>query len=160
MESYVDLCKKLAVEGMEGFLKVFSFVPDDKLTWTPAPTAKSALHIGAHTALYSGRFARMIGDKKLPEIDNIEEWVRQRTERELAVTSRAEVERIFRAGTDEVIASLESLTAEDIELQLESKFGPSASMRWLMRLPGIHAESHTGQIDYLQTCWDDQVVHF
>jgi len=65
MEGIVTSCKESAVHGMEHFLMLLSFVPDDKLNWTPTPTAKSALRIAAHTALYAGRFARMMRDRKL-----------------------------------------------------------------------------------------------
>jgi hypothetical protein len=160
MESLVDIAKKSAVDGMDRFLKVFSFVPDDKLTWTPTPTAKSAMRIAAHTSLYAGRFAHMIKSGGLPKHDNLEEWIAQRNAAEVAVTSRAEVESIFRKGTDEVLAALDSLTPEMIGATLDSGFGWSVPMTWLMTLPGIHAISHGAQIDYLQTCWDDQEVHF
>jgi hypothetical protein len=160
MESLIASCKKSAVEGMEEFLKDFSFVPDAKLAWTPTPTSKSAIRIAAHTALYAGRFASMIRDRKLLQIDNLAEFLAQRNASEEAVTSRAEVESIFRKGTDEVLAALDSLTPEEIETTLDSGFGWSVPMTWLMNLPGRHATAHAGQIDYLQTCWDDQEVHF
>src|SRR5689334_11583370 len=102
MESVVEASKKGAVDGMEEFLKVFSFVPDDKLTWTPTPTAKSAIRIGAHTALYAGRFARMIEARELPGGDNLSERLARRTAEEIAIKTREEVERIFRKGTAEV----------------------------------------------------------
>ena len=160
MESLVASCKESAVWGMEHFLKVFSFVPDDKLTWTPTPTAKSAIRIAAHTALYAGIFARMIEERKLPASDNLTEWLAQRNAEEAAISSRTEMESIFRKGTDEVIAALDSLTPEAIGTALESGLGWSMPMTFLMNLPGTHAMGHTGQIDYLQTCWDDQEVHF
>lgn len=144
---------------MEHFLKVFSFVPDQKLNWTPTPTAKSAIRIAAHTALYAERFARMIQDRKLAAVDNLEEWLAQRNAEEAAVTSRMEIEGFFRRGTEEVIAALDSLTPEDIEISLDSGQGWSMPMTFLMNLPGFHATLHAGQIDYLQTCWDDQEVH-
>src|SRR5437899_11051128 len=105
MERVVASCKESAVQGMEYFLRNFRFVPDDKLTWTPTPTAKSAIRIAAHTALYAGRFARMIKDRKLPASDNLAEWLAQRNAEEAAITSRAEIETIFRKGTDEVVAA-------------------------------------------------------
>lgn len=160
MESLVASCKKSAVEGMGEFLKDLSFVPDDKLTWTPTPTAKSAIRIAAHTSLYAARFARMIRERELPGGADLDKWLAQRNAEEAAVTSRAEVESIFRKGTDEVLAALDSLTPEAIETSLESGLGWSAPMTWLMRLPGLHAISHAAQIDYLQTCWGDQEVHF
>ena len=160
MADLVAPYKESALHGMEHFLKVLSFVPDDKLTWTPTPTAKSAMRIAAHTALYAGRFARMIGDRKLPSHGNLEEWLAQRNAVEIALTCRVEMEEIFRKGTAEAVAALDSLTAEGIGATLPSGPGGPVPMTFLMNLPGLHAIAHAAQIDYLQTCWDDQVVHF
>src|ERR1044071_4931325 len=128
MESLVAVSKESAVRGMEHFLKVFSFVPDDKLTWTPTPTAKPAIRIAAHTALYAGRFARMIENRKLPASDNLTEWLAQNNAEEAAVTCRTEMETIFRKGTEEVIAALETLTPEEIGSTLDSGLGWSMPM--------------------------------
>ena len=160
MDSSVASCKELAVEGMEEFLKTFSFVPDDKLTWTPTPTSKSAIRIAAHTALYAGRFARMLVTRKLPVSDNLAAWIAQRDAEEIAITNRADIEAIFRQGTEEVLAALDSLTPELIAAPLDFGIGFTPPMTFLMNLPGTHALSHAAQIDYLQTCWDDQEVHF
>ncbi len=160
MEDLVGSCKKSAVEGMEYFLRNFSYIPDEKLTWTATPSAKSAIRIAAHTALYAARFARMMREGKLPAVDNLTEWLAQRNAEEAAVTSRTEMETLFRQGTDEVIAVLDSLTPEAIASSLDSGLGWSMPMSRLMKLPGWHATLHAGQIDFLQTCWDDQEVYF
>jgi hypothetical protein len=159
VESLISSCKKLAVDGMEEFLKTFSFVPDDKLTWTPTPTAKSAIRIAAHTALYAGRFARMIETRKLPFTDR-EEWIARRNAEEAAIVNRTDIEVIFRRGTEEVLAALGLLTPETITSPLDFGIGYSPPMTFLMNLPGMHSISHAAQINYLQTCWDDQEVHF
>lgn len=144
---------------MEYFLRNFSHVPDEKLSWTPTPTAKSAIRIAAHTALYAGRFARMIRDRRQPAPENLNEWLAERDAEEVAITSREEVETIFREGTAEVLAALDTLTPEDLEMSLDSGQGWSMPMKQLIGLPGFHATLHAGQIDYLQTCWDDQRVY-
>lgn len=144
---------------MEFFLRNFKHVPDDKLNWSPTPTAKSPLRVAAHTALYAGRFASMIRNRKLPSPDNLAEWVAANEAEEIAITSREEMERIFRQGTDEVIAALDSLTPEEVEMTIVSDQGFSMPMTQLMGLPGWHATLHAGQIDYLQTCWDDQEIY-
>ena len=144
---------------MDIFLRNFSKVPDDKLTWVPAPTAKSALRIAAHTALYAGRFAKMIRDQALPLPSNISEWVAQRDAEEEAITDRGQIETIFREGTAEVLAALDALTEEDINVVIDSGQGWTMSMRYLITLPAWHTANHTGQIDFLQTCWDDQHVY-
>lgn len=141
------------------FLRNFSHVPDDKLTWTATPTAKSALRIAAHTSLYAARFAKMIRDRKLPTPDNLETWLAEREAEELAITSREQVEDAFRKGTDEVLAALDSLTPDEVAMTLDSGQGWTMPMSFLMGLPGWHATLHMGQIDFLQTCWDDQQVY-
>ncbi len=141
------------------FLRNFSYVPEDKLTWTPVPTAKSALRIGAHTALYAGRFASMIRERQLPAPENLTEWLAERDAEEIAITSREEMEMVFRSGTAEVLEALDTLTPEEVEGTLTSAQGWSMPMKQLMGLPGWHATLHLGQIDYLQTCWDDQQVY-
>ncbi|MFZ4508451.1 MAG: DinB family protein [Fimbriimonas sp.] len=155
----IESSKQRAVSNMEFFLRNFAHVPDDKLNWTPTPTSKSAIRIAAHTALYAGRFAAMIRNRALPQPENLSEWLAQRDAEEKAVTSREEMEQIFRAGTAEVLAALETLTPEEVESTLASAQGWSMPMKLLIGLPGWHATLHAGQIDYLQTCWDDQEVY-
>ncbi len=159
MQDLVASCKKSAVQEMEMFLRNFAHVPDDKLTWTPTPSAKSAIRIAAHTALYAGRFARMIQERKVPAVENLDEWLATRNAEEVAIKSRVEMERIFRQGTEEVIAALDSLTPEEVGMTLDSGQGWAVPMTQLMGFAGWHATLHCGQIDYLQTCWDDQEVH-
>lgn len=155
----IESSKQRAVSNMEVFFRNFSHVPDDRLTWTPTPNAKSAIRIAAHTALYAGRFARMIRDRRLPAPENLTEWLAERDAEEIAITSRAEMEKVFRAGTAEVLEALDTLTPDEVEGSLDSGQGWTMPMKQLMGLPGWHATLHLGQIDYLQTCWDDQEVY-
>jgi len=160
MRDEIQTAKDAAINNMEMFLRNFSHVPDDKLNWTPTPTAKSALRVAAHTALYAGRFARMIQNRELPKVENLDAWLAERNAEEIAITSRVEMERVFRQGTEEVLKALDSLTPEEVASTLDSGLGFTMSMRFLMDLPGWHATLHMGQIDYLQTCWDDQQIYF
>ncbi len=155
----IESAKQRTVSSMEMFLRNFSHVPDDKLTWTPTPSSKSALRIAAHAALYAARFAHMIRDKRLPMPENLEKWLAQRNTEEIAVTNREDIETIFREGTKQVLAALDALTLEDLELSLDSGQGWSMPMKQVIELPSFHAIVHMGQIDYLQTCWDDQQVY-
>lgn len=155
----VESCKQSAVQAMEMFLRNFSHVPDDKLSWTPTPTAKSAIRIAAHTALYAKRFAQMIRAQKLPMPDDLQTWLAERNAEEIKLTSRVEMERVFREGTAEVLKALDELSPEAIDLTLDSGQGWTMPMTFLMQLPGWHTTVHLGQIDYLQTCWDDQQIY-
>ncbi|MCA0362147.1 MAG: DinB family protein [Armatimonadetes bacterium] len=154
-----DRAKASAIQQMEIFLRNFSKVPDDRLNWSPTPTSKSALRIAAHTALYAGRFAKMIREKQLPQPSDLDQWLAENTEEERAITTREEVEAIFRSGTLEVIEAIDGLSQEDLDSTLEAGHGGAFTMDHLIHLPGWHATVHLGQIDFLQTCWDDQTVY-
>jgi hypothetical protein len=69
------------------------------------------------------------------------------------------MEDVFRSGTDAVLAALDSFPEALLESTLDSGQGWSASAKWLIQLPGWHATVHLGQIDFLQTCWDDQEIY-
>lgn len=155
----IESAKQRAESNMEFFLRNFSHVPDDRLNWTPVPTAKSALRIASHTALYAGRFATMIRNRSLPRPENLDAWIEANNAEEIAITSREEMERVFRAGTAEVLAALDTLQPDEIGMTLDSGQGWSMPMLQLMGLPGWHTTLHAGQIDYLQTCWDDQKIY-
>jgi len=145
---------------MEQFIKSLSHIPDDKLKWSPAPTAKSAIQIAAHTAVAAGNFADLLRDRKLPGADALTAFLEETAAAEKAITTIEEAEAVYRKNTDEIIAALDALSAEDVELSLDSSFGWSMPMTFLMSLPALHAMAHASQLDYLQTCWDDQEIYF
>ncbi|MEI8281638.1 MAG: DinB family protein [Armatimonadota bacterium] len=155
MNPAIELSKLTAVQGMDMFLRNFSYVPDDKLNWSPTPTSKSALRVAAHTAVTNSNFADFIRNRKLPAGDDIPGFVARTAAAEAAITSREEMERVFRENTQKVLDALDMLSDEDVEIVFDS----GMSMKFLMRLAGWHATLHLGQIDYLQTCWGDQQIY-
>jgi uncharacterized damage-inducible protein DinB len=159
MSTQVDFCKKSAIDGMEMFLRNFSYVPDGKLNWSPTATSKTALQIAAHTAVTNANFAKMIRDKRVPGPDEEEAFIAQNNAAEAAITNSAEMESAFRANTQAVIDALDTLTAEDADIVLDSGQGWTMPMTFLMGLAGWHATLHLGQIDFLQTCWGDQQIY-
>lgn len=158
-ELLTALAKKNVVRGMEQFLRNFSKVPDDKLGWSPTPTSKSAIRIAAHTAVGAANFANMIRKRKLPSPEEIPDFVARTKAAEEALTNRAEVESVFRKNTDEVLSAIDTLAPDDIELVLDSSQGWTMPITFLINLPAMHADWHTGQIDFLQTCWGDQEIY-
>lgn len=159
MSSVIEFAKQDLNQNINIFLRNFSRVPDDQLNWAPTPTAKSALRIAAHTSLYLGRFAKMIQEQKLPQVDDLDSWLAQIVEEESAVMSKQQVIDAFRIGEKRVHEAYDSLKPEDINKTLGSGPEASLSMAFLIKLPAWHTVLHLGQIDYLQTCWNDQNVY-
>ena len=142
---------------MKMFLRNLSHVPEDKLSWSPAPSARSALQIAAHCAGYSHGFAAIIGAGKFPA--SVEEYLAPIDARVQAITSVGQAESVLREGIADTLASLDRVRPEQIGSTIETPIG-STPFLFFMNIPAIHLYIHTGQIDYLQTCWDDQQVYF
>ncbi|HLJ53794.1 MAG TPA: DinB family protein [Chthonomonadaceae bacterium] len=159
MEGMIEMSKQSAVRGMERFLKTFEAVPDDKVNWSPSPSAKTPLQIAAHAACTAGNFAVLFREGRFPAMD-IGQFMAHMKETESRVTTREQAVALFRANTDAAIAALEAITPGSLAATIDTPFGFSAPMSQFTMVPGMHAQAHAAQIDYLQTCWGDQEMHF
>jgi hypothetical protein len=151
-----------ALQGLEQgrrlFLNTFTHVPDDKLTWTPAPSSKSALRIAAHCAITNFGIASILRGEP-STITSFQELAAIMDAEEAKFTSREQVVQALEASSDAMRDAIGAMTPEQIERnygagELE---GPAA---FYMTLPGLHMCMHSSQIDYLQTMWGDPVPHF
>jgi hypothetical protein len=156
MEDVIAMCKRRATEAMEHFLCVLSFVPEDKLAWSPTPTAKSALQIAAHCAGYSGAFAGIIRTGVFPPIEEFRGPISAATE---GIATLEQAEAVMRKGTADTIAALDTVKPEQVGAILDTPIGRTP-FTFFMDIPSRHLFAHAAQIDYLQTCWGDQEVHF
>jgi hypothetical protein len=156
-EDIVERCRRVATQGMESFLHILSFVPKDKLTWSPAPTAKSAIQIASHCAAYSGAFASVLREGVFPP--SVEAFLGPIEARMEQISTVDDAEAMLRAGIAETLAALDGVTAERIGSVIDTPIGPTPFL-FFMTIPANHLLGHAGQLDYLQTCWGDLEVHF
>ncbi|NLC58550.1 MAG: DinB family protein [Armatimonadetes bacterium] len=153
MENPVAAVKEQTRMAKERLLKTFSFVPEEKLTWSPSPTAKSALQILAHTGTSNQSLAALLRG----EPGGAEEHERLHAA-EAAITTRAQAVQLIEESTEEVLAALDTLTPERIASMVETPW-LTAPMPFFMGLPALHMQGHAAQIDYLQTIWGDEQFH-
>lgn len=133
------------------FLATFTAVPEDKLDWRAAPTAKSAMEIGCHVAAAHRYFlAGLRGDDVPFDFPGAMAWI---DERAAQYASRDD---IVTCLTDSR-GKLDTLYARGINPEA---FLTNDDYQFLVRLPAFHTETHAGQIDYLQTCWGDDKMYF
>ncbi|MDR3706760.1 MAG: DinB family protein [Capsulimonadaceae bacterium] len=156
MEDFIAMCKERTVEAMDRFLHDLSFVPLDKLTWSPTPTAKSALEIAAHCAGYSGAFASIISAGKFPS--SREEFLGPIQSAIDSIVTLEQAETMLRQGIADTIAALDTVKPEQIGTIIDAPHG-RPPFRFFLTLPAMHLENHAAQIAYLQTCWGDLEVH-
>jgi hypothetical protein len=144
-------------DALTSFLHSFSFVPEEKLDWSPAPTAKSAIQIAAHCAAYSGMFAWVIREKRWP--CTLEEWKSRVVANTESISSREEAIAMLKLGIEESLVALDTVSDAEFSKIINAPHAQTP-FTFFLNLPAIHLETHESQIDYLQTCWGDLEVHF
>lgn len=157
MSELIEQCKQSAQRGKSQFLNTFAYVPDDKLTWSPSPTAKSALRVAAHVGITNQAFAGILRGERMPGT-SFEELIERMNAAEQGVTSREQAVRLIEESTAAVLASLDSMTPEAVGSMVETPV-VNAPMTFFMSLPGLHMSAHAAQVDYLQTIWGDLEMH-
>lgn len=154
----VEQAKQITRDGKQRFLNTFAFVSDDKLTWTPSPTAKSALRIAAHVGVSNQALLGVFSDQPMPKMSGAE--LHALGERlEAAVKTREQAVALIEETTEAVVAALDKVTPDQVGKMVETPF-ITAPLGFFMTLFGAHMSQHAAQIDYLQTIWGDEAFHF
>jgi len=157
VEDTIARYKRQTKESLHYFMNTLSFVPADKVTWSPTPTAKSTLQIVAHCAGYSGLFAEILRTGRFP--CSGDEFRRRANDAIASITTLDEAKAVLEKGIADSLEALDTVKPEQIDGVIDSPQGPTPFI-FFLGLPGGHIDGHATQIDYLQTCWDDQEVHF
>lgn len=140
------------------FLFTFSFIPDDKLGYTPGGKAKTPLRIAAHVACSNSVFAMIIRGET-PPVRSEQDVDAMMEQKETAITTRQQAIDTLENSTAEVIAAIKSLTDETVNRIVETPI-ITAPMGFWMNLPARHLDGHASQLDYIQTTWGDTEWHF
>ena len=119
-----------AESAADRLLKTFSFVPDDKLSWSPSKTARTSLAIVAHCGLANRMFAKMLRGEQISPMPTPEEMHAMSKQFEATIRDRAEAVRQIEASREEVVAALATMTAERFATSPNSPFGPLPMTVW------------------------------
>jgi hypothetical protein len=122
------------------------FVPEDRLSWKPAPDSKSALECAAEAAIFMKSMIPVLAGA---------EW----TPPDYAPPSRAEVQEMLRSGSKEYAAALRAIPPERLAEVVSTPFGDTP-LGQLAGFPVVDVIHHRGQVCYLQTMLGDRENHF
>ncbi|MCW3061105.1 MAG: hypothetical protein JWQ02_2926 [Capsulimonas sp.] len=157
MES-LDRTKSALIGSRDLLLSTFSFVPDEKLNWSPSPTARTPFQIAVHCGAASFAFATLLdGDPWPLSMDSVQAIEQMRIVPQDIDTREAAVKYI-EESTAAVVAALDKATPETLDTMVVTAFAELPYSVW-MTVPGDHMAGHARQIDYLETTWGDCVDH-
>ena len=114
------------------------------------------MQITAHCAGYSGGFARVIAAGAFP--GSVDEFLAPILADIAAIQTATDAQRMLKANTEATLQAMDMVREEQIGSLIITPQGKTP-FRFFLTIPAVHLTGHAYQIDYLQTCWNDQTIH-
>ena len=156
MNTQIENVKNEFLQAKEGLLKALSTTPEERLNWSPSPTARTPLEVAVHAALVIGFFADTLDGSPwvAPTTAEADQGFR---EAENCYTSRDEVLRLIDVKADAFVACLKGLAPERLGVLVDMPFGlDPMPVAVFITFPTLHTRSHIPQIEYIQTIYGDR----
>lgn len=135
-------------------IRLLSVVPDDKILWSPSPTAKSSVRIVAHCAVTNMAFTKLITGNMPQSMPTPDDFFKGLDDDAEKTTTRESAVALLEESTTELCKAIGTMNAANIDSTPNSPFGP-IPMRFWLNEGGNHMAVHSGQLEYLQTIWGD-----
>jgi hypothetical protein len=137
----------------EGILKAaadleaaFARVPEDKRTWAPADTSRSALDQMAECAILNGYTAQTVETQTWDAGGGFEAYFQAKAE--AVEKGWAYIEPLFKANVERVSAAVKAFPTEALHNPIETTFG-AMTMTQILSYPYWNMVYHEGQINYI-----------
>jgi hypothetical protein len=158
MEDTLGQTKAEFLRAKERMAHALATTPDDKINWSPSPTARTPLQLVAHGAMAITSIQNMLAGKPFPYAGPAElDTATRHAEKEY--TTRAQVLGLLDQTSATYLAWLDTVTPEQLAATLHLPFGPPAPMAVGITFPAYHLTGHVAQMDYIQTIYGDHDWH-
>jgi hypothetical protein len=157
-EGLIAQAKEATVKAKTGLLAMFEAVPEDRLNWSPSPTARTPLWLVAHCGAANHAFDTILRGEPLQLPQDPKEQAAMIRAGGQDVTTRAEAIRSVEDSTAAILQALDAVTDEQAQSVPDSPLGAIPYTFW-MTVPSTHIEYHRCQLAYVQTIWGDVQDH-
>ncbi len=133
--------------------------PDDRLNWSPSPSARTPIAQVVHAAHSIDNISKMLwGDPfTVPTTAAADAGF---LEMERNVSSREKAAQLFDEKASAFVAWLDALIVERLVDEVVLPFGMGKAPVWLaITFPAKHTIWHVAQIEYIQTAYGDRDWH-
>jgi DinB superfamily len=148
--------KQLFQMSVDRVKRILEKTADDRLLWSPAPTARTPLaqvaHVATsihhiHTTMMGTRFAT----------PTMEEADAEFLALELGITRREDALGMLDRNSQAYIDWLDQLSEERLSDMVPLPFDlGEAPLGFMLIMPAWHTNDHAAQMDYIQTCYGDR----
>lgn len=151
---YQDQIVKLTQRALDDVLRAAAALPADRVDWSPAPTARSALSQLREIAATAAWFGPLIREGRLPDLAEHESTL----DEELGLEACREA---AARQMGEVCEAIEAFPDSELEREVVLPFGggTAMSMADILYLPAWNLVYHLGQVNYIQTMLGDRKMH-
>lgn len=159
MNDPIEKAKSDFLQARAGILHALSTTPDDRLNWSPSPTARSPLHQVVHAARSISNIHGFL-DGRTFDVPTPQEADLGFREFESKFSRRDEAVKLFERNADAFVAWLDALEPERLTSLVVTPFGMgSVPIELGMTFPAMHTRWHQAQIEYIQTIYGDLDWH-
>lgn len=155
--TYQERIIRITRDAVESVVRNIRAMPEDRLTWQPAPTTRTALDIFQECAGAAGFFAGILRERKSAPFTP-ETLDRMREQRQ-AWSTLEEAERALRTRSEDFYAAVAAVPDEDLDVQVEMPWGQTQTLAEVMGLHFWNLTYHTGQLAYIQRLYGDVEMH-
>ena len=156
MDPKVETTINELTRAKDQMVRALKNTPDERLHWSPAPTARTPLALVGHSAVALGHIKNMLDGTPCwagttAEADAIF------MEEEKSFKTREEALDLLNKNFQAYVDLLNGLTPEDMDKLVTLPFGLGQAPLHATMGAGIwHTQSHTAQLEYIQTAYGDR----
>lgn len=130
-------------ETAQVFLFNLDFIPDDKLSWKPAPDAKSVLEIINHLAEF---------------LNSISSRLESQDAEFVPAANRSQAKQVLARSAERFASAVHGATAQALGAKFRDDM--PLTLGWMATAATLDTIHHAGQIAYIQTLLGDTEIHF
>lgn len=154
-DTITDAVQDLA-QARDQLVRVFGNTPDDRINWTPAPTARTAVQLVAHCAFALDFIRQMLCGTPYPA-KTMAQADAEFLLAERQFSTREEVMDMFESNFKAYVSELEGFTLDQLNAMIEAPFGlGSVPLSFAVTFGAMHTRNHIAQLEYLQTIYGDR----
>lgn len=145
-------------DAHDSFLRTFSAVPDDKITWRPLGQGRSALDLLGDAAQVTGLAAELAASRGENK-PTYEKYQNLKTER--AAWTKDDALRVLEANAQKFYSAVAQLSDEELAQPLATEIGGGQTITLSVWLTMVNRSfiSRFAQVNYIQTLYGDFDSH-
>ncbi len=148
--------KQIFQMSVDRIKRILEKTPDNRLLWSPAPTARTPLAQVVHAATSISNIHNIMMGTPY-ETPTREEADAEFLAIERGITTREEALALLDKNSAALIAWLDQLSLERLSDMVPLPFDlGEAPLEFMLMMPAWHTNDHAAQLDYIQTCYGDR----